>query len=142
MRQCSKCNQWLEESNFDSDKRWGCLLRQCKPCLLKKQREYRRANPEIRREQEKRARTSRYIMEKKRMLRPKKQMIHKVQQKLNHMILDGKIKKRNTCEFCHRSPTHCHHEDYTKPLEFIELCIQCHNKLHYLYPNKIHYGIN
>ena len=41
-----------------------------------------------------------------------------------------RLKKKNICETCGASPTQCHHEDYNKPLEYIELCIECHNKLH------------
>lgn len=52
---------------------------------------------------------------------------------LHGSIRSGKIKKRNSCEICYNSPTECHHEDYSKPLEFIELCHKCHSKLHQLY---------
>ncbi|HUS49338.1 MAG TPA: hypothetical protein VMZ91_04190 [Candidatus Paceibacterota bacterium] len=41
--------------------------------------------------------------------------------------LDGKI-----CEICNiEEAKHRHHEDYSKPLEVIFLCIKCHNKLHW-----------
>ena len=42
----------------------------------------------------------------------------------------GKIKKKNTCEKCGSTPTQCHHSDYSKPLEFIELCKKCHTQAH------------
>jgi hypothetical protein len=56
---------------------------------------------------------------------------HVARKKLNHAIEGGKIKKRNICEICYKSPTDCHHEDYTKPFNFVELCRQCHSTLHY-----------
>jgi len=58
--------------------------------------------------------------------------------RLSQAFVSGKIRKRNTCEICHNSPAECHHEDYTKPFEFIELCRRCHIKLHEQYrDNKI-----
>lgn len=49
---------------------------------------------------------------------------------LNNAVACKKIKKRNTCEICYDFPTECHHDDYNKPLEFIELCVGCHKYLH------------
>ena len=50
--------------------------------------------------------------------------------KLNEKVRNNKIRRRNSCEICHNSPTEFHHDDYNKPFEFIELCIKCHNFLH------------
>ena len=58
---------------------------------------------------------------------------HKCRWKLRHAIKAGKIRKRNSCEICHNYPTECHHDDYTKPFEFIELCVRCHKFLHHQY---------
>jgi len=58
---------------------------------------------------------------------------YKARYMLNSKIKEGKIRKRNSCEICHTSPTHCHHEDYTKPFEFVELCQPCHQFLHNQY---------
>jgi len=59
--------------------------------------------------------------------------ISKAKDILNIFLRKYKIRKRNTCEICHTSPTQCHHEDYTKPLEYIELCKRCHEFLHMQY---------
>lgn len=58
---------------------------------------------------------------------------HKARGILSGAVRNGKIKKRNICEICCFSPTECHHEDYSKPLEYIELCMRCHKILHKLY---------
>lgn len=52
-------------------------------------------------------------------------------------IRRGIIKKRNICEMCYNSPTECHHEDYNKPLDFIELCRSCHVLLHNQYRQQL-----
>lgn len=57
--------------------------------------------------------------------------------KLSYHIRKGNLKKRNSCEICHNTPTECHHDDYLKPLEYIELCNRCHQKLHIQYRDKI-----
>jgi hypothetical protein len=55
---------------------------------------------------------------------------NRIRQILYRAIGKGKVKKRNSCEICHTSPSQCHHWDYSKPLEFIELCSRCHSFLH------------
>jgi len=103
---------------------------------------------EIRRERNKKARKkyheniererlrlrAKYHKNKDRYLQYQKQEIpkkrHKCHQYLFDKISKGVISKRNSCEICHTSPTECHHDNYTKPLEFIELCVKCHRTLH------------
>jgi len=55
---------------------------------------------------------------------------------VRRMFYENKLKKRNICETCCGGPTECHHEDYDKPLEYIELCNKCHNLLHRRYKNE------
>jgi len=52
---------------------------------------------------------------------------------LTNSIVRGEIKKRNICEICYAQPTHCHHDDYTKPFDFVELCSKCHGFIHRKY---------
>ena len=54
----------------------------------------------------------------------------KCRKKLQTAIKTGKIKKRNICEYCYSSPTQCHHDDYSMPFSFIEMCQSCHSLLH------------
>ena len=49
---------------------------------------------------------------------------------LNHRVNAGKVTKRNICEICYAHPTECHHDNYDKPLDFVELCKKCHVLLH------------
>ena len=46
----------------------------------------------------------------------------------------GRIPKVSTliCSRCHEKPAaHYHHPDYSKPLEVVPLCIQCHVDIHH-----------
>jgi len=52
---------------------------------------------------------------------------------LSKRFKSGTLKKRNSCEICYDTPTQCHHENYSKPFEFIELCKRCHVILHKQY---------
>ncbi len=48
-------------------------------------------------------------------------------------VRDGRLKKQ-LCLFCGRSDVHAHHRDYSKPLDVVWLCPQCHHRLHALGP--------
>jgi hypothetical protein len=48
---------------------------------------------------------------------------------VNRAIRKG-ILKREPCEYCGASPTHGHHDDYSKPLSVRWFCPSCHRKLH------------
>ena len=45
----------------------------------------------------------------------------------NNNIRWGTIVRPSICSICGKSATiHAHHEDYSKPLEIIWLCMNCH----------------
>lgn len=48
---------------------------------------------------------------------------------LRYAVRQGKI-KRGACVICHKKAVDGHHDDYSKPLEVIWLCRQCHAKFH------------
>jgi hypothetical protein len=51
---------------------------------------------------------------------------------LNNAVAKGRLKKPQTCERCLNDNLnlHGHHEDYSKPLEVIWLCTECHGERH------------
>lgn len=41
------------------------------------------------------------------------------------------VKLDGECEICKNNPQeHRHHEDYSKPLQVIKVCMPCHNRIH------------
>jgi len=52
-----------------------------------------------------------------------------VRKKLGRAVKSGKIIKLN-CKQCGNINTQAHHEDYSKPLEVIWLCKNCHMEHH------------
>lgn len=50
-------------------------------------------------------------------------------EKLHEAIRQGKI-KRLSCEMCGETKSHGHHEDYSKPLEVVWLCMKHHLMTH------------
>ena len=50
---------------------------------------------------------------------------------LNNAVATGKVARPLNCEQCKQErPVQGHHEDYSKPLDVIWLCIPCHGKEH------------
>jgi regulator of replication initiation timing len=89
-------------------------------------KKWRQENPELCAESHK-------LRERERRKDPLEKVKMRARMLLANAIKSGAIKKRNACEICYNSPTHCHHEDYGKPLDFVELCVRCHSKLHEQY---------
>lgn len=58
--------------------------------------------------------------------------------KVNHAIHDGRLTPPTTCSMCGKETVniHAHHADYSKPLEVMWLCTECHGKEHRKYPRK------
>jgi hypothetical protein len=52
---------------------------------------------------------------------------------LNTAIKNGSIKK-GVCAICGDEKTHGHHEDYSKPLDVVWLCLKHHRAIHRRYP--------
>lgn len=50
---------------------------------------------------------------------------------LNESLRKGEIIKSDFCMFCNKvCNTEAHHQDYSKPLDVIWLCSECHHNLH------------
>ena len=51
--------------------------------------------------------------------------------KLNNAVRCGKIYRPDCCENCEDlGKVHGHHEDYSKPLEVLWVCSDCHTEIH------------
>ena len=50
---------------------------------------------------------------------------------VRNAVRDGRLDKPDCCSICRRATQlHGHHEDYTKPLDVMWLCVQCHQGRH------------
>ena len=56
--------------------------------------------------------------------------------KVSYAVRTGKIIKPKKCESCLKEnlKLQAHHEDYTKPLDVMWLCVGCHNNHHHKNP--------
>jgi len=124
--ECASCYDLLPEKDFIKIKVKNKVFSYCKKCMKKKSNIYSSAwykkNGEV------------YY--KKFFSLPENIKKRKAQRSLRDAIGNGEIRRRGSCEICHRSPTHCHHEDYSKPFQFIELCQSCHLFLHKQYKER------
>jgi hypothetical protein len=151
MKICIECKLEQSENNFYKDKRAkDGLYIACKKCHCKYAKSWRDNNPEKtkanalnynrqHKEERKEYIKKYYPKNKERLSSCRREYLVKnplqyykvlARSKLQSGIIAGKIRKRNICEICYNSPTHCHHQDYSKPFEFIELCNRCHKFLH------------
>ncbi len=113
---CTKCKRKLPISEFQADKRRlfgvGSHCRDCK-------REYRHENKE-------KLLAAQYTRrsEKPDLLK------RKAWNALYYALKIGKVAKPDTCSVCGRrvgkKKIQAHHEDYTKPLDVIWCCQDCH----------------
>ena len=56
---------------------------------------------------------------------------YKAHSKVNNALRDGKLTKKQFCEYCEvECNTVGHHHDYLKPLEVVWLCQGCHVQWH------------
>jgi hypothetical protein len=110
-------------------------VNKCKDCQkIEAKERYRRKREEILRYDRKRSQTKRTRLvhlksQRKRNTRwPDK---YKARNKLNNALRDGKIQKPERCDVCRRKrKIEAHHNDYSKPLEVIWMCFECHRKHH------------
>lgn len=98
---CSKCNELLETNRIGKQ-------RYCKSCHASHMRTNRPRHNQLTDEQKLKANARSY---------------------LNVYIRRGKIIKQ-PCSVCNNSMAEGHHEDYTKPLQVIWYCRECHLKYH------------
>jgi len=132
-KKCSQCKEVKPDKGFFMRK--GVRNAYCKDCYKKydrkryyKNREKRNAITLFKFHHD--PRTLKRMMAQTKVMNARYPEKAKCRSTLGNAIAAGNIRKRNSCEICHNSPTECHHEDYKKPLDFIELCHYCHMFLH------------
>lgn len=128
-------------------------LNKCKECTKKDSRQHRESNLEKVREYDRnrpnaKERVEKHLRRMKRIMIEEPEKFKQVRMqchnwrrnnkgkssahcKLARAIRIGKITKPNQCERCDSTEhIHGHHEDYSKPLDVVWLCPDCHGKRH------------
>lgn len=54
---------------------------------------------------------------------------HSIRKRVKHALLTGRLTK-GPCNDCGSTATEAHHEDYSKPLDVVWLCRDCHHSKH------------
>ena len=148
MKTCRVCGEDKDLSAFYRQKNGSPFL-DCKPCWREKVKENRADKIEYYQEYDRKrtddpkrvaarkayAESGRYPKEKYNAAKqayisrnPSKQ---RARVSINNALRDGKIFRPDRCEKCDVSCTpHGHHEDYSKPLEVVWLCPDCHGARH------------
>ena len=127
---CTKCKQDKPAGAF------GKHRRQCRACVAKYDKErYLNRTTEQRERDKKRwrdyAKTPKGKCAKTETVRRDRRRHPeraRARNALNRAIRDGKVTTTGVCEHCGTTEdVHCHHDDYSKPLTFRELCAAtCH----------------
>jgi hypothetical protein len=109
-------------------------LNQCKLCKIAYQKRYSQTEAgkaSERRRSQKPARKE-YIRQNAKKWAEKYPEKRSAHHKLNNAVRDGRIDKPDACSRCGESDSviHGHHEDYSKPLDVVWLCVSCHGKEH------------
>lgn len=144
---CISCKLTLPLSEFykHSEMADG-HLNKCKECV----KAYQRKRPYSREYERSRAKLPHRVAarkeyaktdaskESRRRARKKWEQQNSTQKQANEAVggalRDGRLTKPERCSHCGlKKPLQGHHEDYTKPLEVIWLCVKCHNILHAVY---------
>lgn len=138
MKKCSRCNQEKRDSDFYKDRRTPSGLKcQCKKChsltsiatrdpekTRDRNRDYmrraRERNPIKFRERE-------VAYSRKRKLNDNM----RARYRLNRAIISGVVVKPHACSRCGRNlKLNAHHSDYSRPLDVVWLCTECHGIEH------------
>lgn len=136
---CTSCQRWFGREAFYSSKRSPSGLKsECKKCHCITTIASR--DPSKARENNKRwMRESRYarrpeVMEReRRRSRVRKSTIEaKARALANRAVELGFLARPTVCPRCGSGerPVHAHHGDYSKPLDVVWLCIDCHSREH------------
>lgn len=137
-KKCFKCGEVKPLSEFYRHPQMGDgHLNKCKACTKADVRLHRRLHDSVREYDRARAKQPDRIAKSRANSQrwiSKHPLAAKAHTTLHNAVRDGKIKKQ-PCAICSSTKfIHAHHRDYSKPLEVVWLCAQCHHRVHALFP--------
>lgn len=131
-KKCFKCNELKTISEFYKHSQMADgHLGKCKSCTKSDTRKNSRTEDSRNRERERNKTQNRRVHLTKNTKNWRKNNPEKyhAQNKVNYALKIGIIIKPSCCEECgSTSKLHAHHEDYSKPLDVMWLCVPCHGK--------------
>jgi hypothetical protein len=111
--------QWRENNKEKLRKYWAEYRKKNSDKLKEYMKEYRKDN------KEKFLECAKKWAKKQRLKEPMKV---KARNLANNKI---KIGENEFCELCeNKKAVHKHHKDYSKPLDVVKVCIECHKSIH------------
>jgi len=139
---CFKCGKLKPLTDFyKHEKMSDGHVNKCKECNKKDVKKNYRENIDHYTEYEKNRFQDKdrkeYVTEQQREHRAKNPLKYKARTAVNNAIRDGRLFKQ-PCQYCgSEEKIQGHHHDYSKPLDVIWVCFQCHrqkehNQLNYL----------
>lgn len=131
MKRCFRCDRILQIDQFYKHPRTkDGRSNKCKDCTKSEVRQNRRKKIEYYRQYD-RQRGSRQTHEYHKDLRERRPEAYRARYAVSNAIRDGRLTKKRECEHCGDSGyIHGHHDDYSKPLDVIWLCVPCHKNRH------------
>lgn len=116
-RQCRICGLGEPEVEF-----YASMKATCKGCQKDLMRAYYKTDGYKKKNS---------AQQKKRLQNPAERQRHAARGKLAAAIKKGWVKRPDKCSVCGaRGKPHGHHENYSKPLTVIWVCIDCHAEIH------------
>jgi len=141
LKTCSKCGVEKEGSDFGKEKRTKCGTQsRCKSCILEYSNQRRRdrkledpdyclkVNESRLRWKRKNSSKSTLYNRGYRQRNPDKYSAHR---EVKAAVEKGLLVPLTCCQSCDSfGKTEGHHEDYSRPLDVVWLCVKCHKDLH------------
>ncbi len=134
MKVCFKCGLEKPMGDFYAHPSMGDgHLGKCKECTKRDVRKHREENDSVREYDRRRYHAdparkarSRAVADKWAKENPHKR---KAQGALAYAVRRGRV-QRTSCEKCGKTKVQGHHEDYSRPLDVMWLCVRCHHRHH------------
>jgi hypothetical protein len=129
---CRVCNMDLTPDDF-----YPGVASRCRDCHKAAMKLNRMTNPAVQKyDRERYHRPERKAMSaaSAKRWRESHPAAYKAQTAVNNAIRDKRLVK-GICAFCATdNNVHAHHKDYSRPLDVVWLCAQCHHRLHATFP--------
>jgi len=144
MKRCKKCDLKKElHEYYKSNKTKDGYHNSCKSCWKKRRAKRYLENKETVQKQcrayyvknaehlKAKSRSRKKTYEETRKYREKYPEQYRAHYAVSNALKRGDLTKADTCRICNSNgKLHAHHADYSKPLDVLWVCVDCHAKIH------------